>query len=86
MPADPTPTTVGELAILVVSLQTSMNEQFQRINSHLEKLDGLPLKVQALEFEVEAIKRDALDRKYIWFTALGWAVAIGAAVAGVIFR
>lgn len=84
--ADPTPTTVGELAILVVSMQHSMDESFSRVNQHLEKLDGLPLKVQALEFKVEQIERTSINRKLVWITALGWLIAVAGTVAGVVFR
>jgi hypothetical protein len=54
------------------------------MEKRLEGFDGLPSRVQALEFDVQYIKQRNQDRRMLWFTILGWFVAIGAAVAGVI--
>ena len=74
MDSTPTPTTIGELAIFVATKLEFLEKQ----------LEGLPSRVQALESDVQYIKQKSMDRKMLWFTILGWFVAIGAAVAGVI--
>ena len=73
----PTPATIGELAIY-------FGTKFESMEKRLEGFDGLPSRVQALEFDVQYIKQRNQDRRMLWFTILGWFVAIGAAVAGVI--
>lgn len=78
------PTTVGELAILLTSIKETMDLQFRGINVHLEKLDGLPMKVQEHDYRLAAIESSSTQRRMLWFTVLGWAVAIGAAAVGVI--
>jgi hypothetical protein len=74
MDSTPTPTTIGELAIY-------MGTKLEFIEKQLE---GLPSRVQALEADVQYIKQKSMDRRLVWFTILGWIVAIGAAIAGVI--
>jgi hypothetical protein len=72
----PTPATIGELAILVTTKLDNIEKQ----------LDGLPSKVQALEYEVLALKQRGVDRRAIWFTWLGMAATLAAGVAGVVIR
>ena len=72
----PTPATVGELSILVMTKLDSIEKQ----------LDGLPAKVQALEYELNAIKQRTVDRRVLVFTWLGMAATVAAGVAGVVVR
>jgi hypothetical protein len=78
------PTTVGELAILLTSMKESMERQFASITTHLEKLDGLPMKVQALEHRVSDLEQRALDRRVLAVTVLGWVVAVAIGILGLV--
>jgi len=72
----PTPTTVGELAILMMTKLENIEKQ----------LDGLPSQVQELQYEVKTLKQRAVDRRQLMFTWLGMAATFAAGVAGVIIR
>jgi len=72
----PTPTTVGELSILMMTKLESIEKQ----------LDGLPARVQALEYEFKALKQRTIDRRALVITWLGMAATLAAGVAGVVIR
>lgn len=72
----PTPTTVGELSILVMTKLDSIEKQ----------LDGLPSRVQALEYELAAVRQRSIDRRALLFTWLGMAATLAAGIAGVVIR
>lgn len=76
MDLTPTPTTIGELAIYV-------GTRFEAIE---KQLDGLPSRVQALEFEVKDIKQSRIDRRQLWGLWLGMAATLAAGVAGVVIK
>jgi hypothetical protein len=72
----PTPTTIGELAILVTTKLENIEKQ----------LDGLPAQVQELQYEVKTLKQRAVDRRQLMFTWLGMAATFAAGVAGVVIK
>jgi hypothetical protein len=72
----PTPATVGELSILVMTKLDSIEKQ----------LDGLPAKVQELQFEVKTIKQRSVDRRQLVMTWIGIAAGFAAGVAGVVIK
>ena len=76
MDSTPTPATIGELAIFVATKFETLEKQ----------VDGLPAKVQALEYEVKDLKQRAVDRRVLIFTWLGMAATVAAGVAGVIIK
>lgn len=76
MDSTPTPTTIGELAIFVATKFDNLEKQ----------VDGLPAKVQALEYEVRDIKQSRIDRRQLWGLWLGMAATLAAGVAGVVIK
>lgn len=84
--AEPSPTTVGELAIYLTAIKGSMDREFAGITAHLEKLDGLPMKVQAIEYKVEMLEQRSIDRRLVAWTVVGWLIAIAGLIAGVVVR
>lgn len=50
------------------------------------QLDGLPAKVQELQFEVKTLKQRSVDRRALVITWLGMAATLAAGVAGVVIR
>ena len=72
----PTPTTVGELSILVMTKLDSIEKQ----------LDGLPAQVQELQFEVKNIKQRSVDRRAVLYTWVGIAATFAAGIAGVVIK
>jgi hypothetical protein len=50
------------------------------------QLDGLPARVQALEYEVQNVKQRSVDRRVLVFTWLGMAATVAAGIAGVVIR
>ena len=76
MDSTPTPATIGELAIFVATKFETLEKQ----------VDGLPAKVQALEYEVRDIKQSRIDRRQLWGLWLGMAATLAAGVAGVVIK
>jgi hypothetical protein len=57
-----------------------------KLDSIEKQLDGLPSKVQALEYELNTIKQRSVDRRALMFTWLGMAATLAAGIAGVVVR